>query len=255
MRQRHILAFSATFAVLLTGTQPAVAGSVHINDMGANTSIARPGAPKNIVGLKRLTHTITLNTGAKTYGLRYLAAFDDKRPGVSVIGEGYIGMPVPSGCNWYAGGFFDVVINGKTIGTTPVHSFFGRSTGNRGQVDFVFDAPQGLVRVRFVAQAGDDVLHCQVLLEPKVEITKLRILLRCYPSAFISTAERHVLTPTRDLKQGDHAELDSAKEDWLLYYDPKIDAGQVFGNRTGVGPCAVLWPRGNPQKVHFGVAS
>jgi hypothetical protein len=172
-----------------------------------------------------------------------------------VIGEGYIGMPQPSGCNWYAGGFFDLVINGRTIGTTPAHSFLGRTTGDRGQIDYVFDTPQALVRVRFVGLSDADVLRCQALLEPKLPITSLRVNLRCYPSAFVSNAERHVLTPVRDLKQGERTELDPAREFWLLYYDPKIDAGQVLGNRTGVGPCAVLWPVGAARRVRFAVAS
>ena len=63
-----------------------------------------------------------------------------------------------------------------------------------------------------------------------------------------------MLTPLRDLKQGEKAELDPATESWLLYYDAKIDLGQTLSNRTGVGPCAVVWPAGAARKARFLVA-
>jgi hypothetical protein len=64
-----------------------------------------------------------------------------------------------------------------------------------------------------------------------------------------------VLTPTRDLAQGENAELDLATESWLLYYDRSFDAGHVSPSRTGVGPCAVLWPASQANKVGFTVGS
>ncbi len=228
---------------------------VLVTDHGAHTSIAGPRAPRHIIGLPRTMHTIDMDTGAKKYGLQYVVAHDAKRPGVAIPGEGYIGMPRPSGQNWYAGGFFDLQINGTTIGTTPAHSYAGRAVGNRGYVDFVFDTPMSLVRIRFVAIAGSDALYCQTLLEPKTEINSLRVALRCYPSAFVSKADRHVLTPVRDMAQGEHAELDLAREWWLLYYDRIFDAGHVSPSRTGVGPCAVLWPGTQTTRASFTVGS
>lgn len=229
--------------------------AVVVTDHGAQTSVAGPGAPAHIVGLPRTMHLISLDAGARTYGLRYLAAHDPKRPDVAIPGEGYIGMPQPSDCNWYGGGFFDLQINGQTLGTTLLHSFTGRSTGDRGYADFVFDASVARVRVRFVAIAGSDVLYAQALLEPKTDITGLRVVLRCYPSAFVSDAERHVLTPARDLRQGEKADLDPATEYWLLYYDRIVDHGSAASGRQGVGPCAVLWPPQQPSKATFTVAS
>ena len=228
---------------------------VIVTDYGAHTSTAGPGAPKHIIGLQRLSHVIVMDTGVREYGLRYGVAHDDKRPGVAILGEGYIGMSKPANCNWYAGGFFDLQINGQTIGTTPIHSLIGRGVGNRGCVDFVFDTRLALVRIRFVALAGSDALYCQALLEPKTEIKSLRLILRCYPSAYVSNSDRHVLTPVRDLAQGKRAELDLAREWWLLYYDRIFDAGHVSPSRTGVGPCSVLWPGGQTNKVSFTVAS
>jgi hypothetical protein len=164
-------------------------------------------------------------------------------------------MPQPVDCNWYGGGFFDVQLNGQSIGTTLIHSLTGRSSGARGTADFVFDTSQAVVRVRFVAQAGGDCLYAQVLLEPKVEIKSVRVSVRCYPSAFVSDADRHVLTPARDLAQGERAELDVANEWWTLYYDRIYDAGTISPTHSGVGPCAMLWVPSQTEKAGFTVGS
>ncbi len=252
---RHLITLCALVGAAASLVAQSSAPRVEVTDKGAHTSIAGPGAPRHIVGLPRVAHTILMDTGVRTYGLQYTVAHDPKRPDIAIPGEGYIGMPRPANCNWYAGGFLDLWINGKSIGSTPVHSFLGRSVGSRGQVDFVFDTAASLVRIRFVALAGGDALYCQVLLEPKSEIKDLQVRLRCYPSAFVSNAERHVLTPTRDLAQGKQANLDPAEEGWLLYYDRIFDAGYVGKSRTGLGPCSVLWPAGQPDKVAFTVAA
>jgi hypothetical protein len=248
--------FSLTAAFCLAmAVCSAAPAQVLVTDQGVQTGVIGPGAPAHTVGLNRHHHTIVMSTGAQTYGLRYGVALDPKKPGTAVPGEGYIGMPEPAGCNWYAGGFFDLAINGKSIGPTLVHSFTGRSSPGRGTVDFVFDAPQAVVRVRFVAKAGGDCLYAQALLEPKVEITNVRVSLRCYPSAFVHDADRHVLTPLRDLAQGERAKLDVAREWWTLYYDRIYDAGYTSAAQRGVGPCAALWLPGQTERVGFTVAS
>lgn len=234
----------------LACAQPA---QVLVSDTGLTTGRIGPGAPAHTIGLERHEQTLVMDTGVKQYGLRYVAAYDEKRPGVAIPGEGYLGMPQPAACNWYHGGFFDLQINGRSIGTTPVHSVTGRSSGERGIADFVFDTPMAIVRVRFVALAGQDALYCQALLEPKGEVKSVRVILRCYPSAFVSNAGRHVMTPTRDLTQGEKTELDLAQEWWLLYYDRIYDAGYVSPTHTGVGPCAALWPGNQASKVGFTV--
>lgn len=118
----------------------------------------------------------------------------------------------------------------------------------------MFDTSQAVVRVRFIALAGGDCLYAQTLLEPKVEIKSMRVAVRCYPSAFVSDAERHVLTPTRDLAQGQRAELDVTKEWWTLYYDHIYDAGTISPTHRGAGPCAMLWVPNQTEKAGFTVA-
>ncbi|NCO39585.1 MAG: hypothetical protein COY42_28775 [Armatimonadetes bacterium CG_4_10_14_0_8_um_filter_66_14] len=250
---RYLMTMCATVGILASACAQEPPAQVLVTDHGAQTSVAGPGAPAHIVGLQRTMHTVSMDTGVKDYGLRYVIAHDDKRPGVAIPGEGYIGMPQPADCNWYGGGFFDLQLNGQTIGTTPLHSLVGRGGGNRGYVDFTFDTPLSVIRIRFVTLAGNDALYCQALLEPKAEITSVRVAVRCYPSAFVNNSDRHVLTPVRKVAQGEHAELDPSKEWWLLYYDRLFDAGQVSPSRTGVGPCSVLWPGAQADKVSFTV--
>ncbi len=229
------------------------AAEVLVDDSGVRTSLAGPGAPKHIIGLQRHLQTISLNTGVKTYGVSYTVATDPEKPEVAIPGEGYIGMPRPVSCNWYAGGFFDLQLNGETIGGTPISSLTGRSSGDRGTVDFVFDTPLSLIRIRFVALDGGDCLFAQVLLEPKQEITSVQVLTRCYPSAYVSNSERRVLTPTRDLLQGERADLDLPSEWWTLYYDRVYDAGFAGPTQRGVGPCAMLWLPDQTQSAGFTV--
>lgn len=241
--------------ILCSRSQAQAPPPVLVTDSGVTTATIGPGAPAHTIGLQGHRQLISLDTGARVYGLRYVIARDPNKPQSAIPGEGYIGMPQPVDCNWYGGGFFDVQLNGQTIGTTLIHSLTGRSSTGRGTADFVFDTWQAVVRVRFVALSGGDCLYAQVLLEPKVEIQSVRVSVRCYPSAFVSDAERHVLTPTRDLAQGERTELDVAKEWWTLYYDRIYDAGYISPTHSGVGPCAMLWVPGQTEKAGFTVGS
>jgi hypothetical protein len=232
-----------------------VQAQVLVTESAVQTWVNGPGAPAHVIGLEHQSQTVTMDTGRQTYAVRYLAARDPKDPKVAIPGEGYIGMTLPSDCNWYGGGFFDLQLNGKSIGPVPIHSLTGRSSGNRGIADFVFDHPLALIRVRFVALAGGDCLFTQVLIEPKQEIAAVRVATRCYPSGYISdSGARRVRTPTRDLAQGERAELDLDSEFWTLYYDRVVDAGSVASNgANGVGPCAMLWLPEQTEKVAFTV--
>lgn len=243
-------------AVILSRLSPAQEPpQVLVTDSGVRTVTIGPGAPRHTVGLQGHRHTIVMDTGARTYALRYAVALDPNNAQAAIPGEGYIGMPQPSDQNWYAGGFFDLRLNGKSIGGKLIHSLTGRSSRARGTTDFVFDAPQAVVRVRFVAKAGGDCVYAQTLFEPKQEITSVQIATRCYPSGYIQDGRRRVQTTTRDFAQGDRAVLDVKNEWWTLYYDRVYDAGYIGTTRSGVGPCAVLWVPDQTEKARFTVGS
>lgn len=226
---------------------------VAVTDRGVTTRVPGQGAPAHVIGLTQINHQVNLDTGKVDYGLLYVACADPKDPKGAIPGEGYIGMPGPCSCNWYHGGFFDLEINGRSLGRTMIDSLTVRSVADRGYCDFVFDAPMAAVRVRFVAKAGGDCLYAQVLLEPKETIKSVRLTTRCYPSAFVSNSDRHVLTATRDLGQGEKAELDGPTEWWTLYYDSLYDQGYQSPQAKGVGPCAMLWQPSEVAKAGFTV--
>ena len=249
MRMTCYLPFLLLMAGLLPPAGAADAPAVVVTDHGQHENTLGPGAPTHVIGLTGVPHEMDLDTGTVVYGLNYVSAIDPKTPGGAVPGEGYIGMTKPTRANWYGGGFFDLTLNGQSIGRRFVHSFTGRSAGNRGTADFVFDTAQAVVRVRFVALAGGDGLFCQARVEPKETIKSARLDLRCYPAGFITTGDRHVLSPMRDLPQSEAGTLDPAKEWWLFCYDKVFDLGVYANGRTGEGPCAVLWP---PEQVSGG---
>lgn len=227
-----VLSALAASALWAQAAPPRVA----IHDHGPTERLGGPGAPAPVVGLMRITHDITLNTGTVAYGLRYTVGRDPDDPAAAVPGEGYIGMSRPVAANWYAGGFFDLKLNGESIGTRMVEVFAGHASADRGYVDYVFDTPQAVVRLRLVGLAGGDCLYTQVLLEPRVDIEDVSLALRCYPSGFITGPTRRALTAARELTAGERAALDLEDEWWVNYYD----SGRGIG-AAGDGPCSVLW--------------
>ena len=255
MKRLHMIVASCVSLILCSLSLAQEPPQVLVTDSGVQTATIGPGAPAHVIDLQRHQQTIVMDTATHTYGLRYTVARDPKDPQAAIPGEGYIGMPQPSNQNWYAGGFLDLRLNGKSIGGKLIHSLTGRSTEGRGTVDFVFDASQAVVRVRFVAKAGGDCVYAQVLFEPKQEITSVQVRTRCYPSGYIQDGRRHVLTATRDFAQGDRAVLDVEKEWWTLYYDRVYDAGYIGTTRSGVGPCAMLWIPDQTEKAGFTVGS
>lgn len=217
---------------------------VRIYDHGMQSSLGGPGAPAHVIGLTRLSHDITLNTGKVAYGLRYTVAKDPKDPAAAIPGEGYVGMSNPVNANWYGGGFFDLKLDGQTIGNHMVQTFAGRAMGDRGYVDYVFNTPQAIVRLRFVGLAGSDGLYTQVLLEPKVELKQITLALRCYPAGFINGASRQALTPTRDLLHSARESLNLEQEWWLNYFDTTRGLGDPAD-----GSCSVLWAPSQMQEA------
>ena len=241
------LAVASCLVLILSSPSPAQPPSgeppqVVVTDSGT----LGPGAPRHDVGLKHHQHTIVMDTAVRTYALRYWVALDTNNPPAIIPGGGYIGMPRPVDQNWSASGFFVMRLNGQSLGNTLIHSVTGRSTGDRGIADFVFDTAQAVVRIRFVALPGGDCLYAQVLLEPKEEIGSVWLDTYCYPSAYVADSNRHVRTATRDFAQGEKAELNIANDWWMLCYDSVYDAGYIGQGAFG----AVRKGRGmNPKRL------
>lgn len=227
---------AAALAVLLTAT-------VCAQD-GVGVSLPKPSERKLTSGPHEghtfREQTASFSTGVREYGISYKACVDPAHaPDVGLL-EGYIGMPVPTSCNWYHSGFLFVEINGRDLGPTPLSTMLISEDGKRAMVDLVWHAQVADVRVRFLALPAHDNLLCEVALEPREEITSLTVKLRCYPSYFTSwnkrDGARRVRTPSALVEQG-KAQTLSASENWYgVYYDEVFDVARGEGE----GPCAMM---------------
>jgi hypothetical protein len=221
-------------------------------DHGRTERMVEANAREDLRGRTQIEHQMDLDTGRVVYGLRYYA-YAGKEPSDLVYGEGYIGMPEPAKCNWYYGGFLDLQIDGRSIGNAPMRGMSGVGGDAWGRIDMVFETTQAMVRVRFAARTGDDALLAQVRLEPKQKIASLRLILRCYPSAFSQETRRYVMTPVRELEQGKTVTLDGDREPWVFCADKLLDAGIHVAPHTGAGGCAALWATGQTVRASVGV--
>ena len=230
-----VLFFGALLAsVFAEGQAPEVA----VNDLGVRyRTVRHPGHE----GHRAVSHDILLQNDIVTYGIRYTACVDNAHaPRVAPL-EGYIGMPRPCSCNWYHGGFLEVIVDGENIGTYPLGDFSALDSGSRGLCRLVWDYPGGQARVSFVLEPKARYLKCQVLLRPKAEVKSIALRLRCYPSYFTAyhprKGARRVKTPAALVKEGENKTLAGGANWWAVYYDEVFDVARGEGE----GPCGLLY--------------
>jgi len=248
-------AWLATLVVVPLALQAQAAQLARSATVSTQGLQVKPIARGPKAGKLRAEQHFTFALGDTTFRTRYSVVMDPKQKGKAFPSEGYIGMPGPSSCNWYAGGFLFVRINGRDIGRTKLHAGVVSETGSRAMADLVWDAEVARVRVRLAGLAGDDKLLCEIALEPKQEIKSLRVLLRCYPSFFTAwhkrNGDRKIATPAATLKQGDNVTLPADKHWYGVYYDTIFDVAKGEGH----GPCAAMFPPDTFKTVRFGVGS
>ncbi|MEW6358845.1 MAG: beta-galactosidase trimerization domain-containing protein [Planctomycetota bacterium] len=146
-----------------------------------------------------------------------------------------LGMTRPASCNWYAQGFFDVIIDGEGLHEYPATFDVLRRGGPDTLLQATWDTPKGKVAVRFLLRDGDDKLLMQAALEPKTEPKSIQLRLLCYPNGFYGDKDRWISTATRAVQHANQVQLDPAKEPWIVYYDKALT-----GDKT-VGPCGLLY--------------
>ncbi len=178
--------------------------------------------------------------GPVPYTLSYHARTDPKKPQEVLWAEGYLGMPGPTSCNWYGGGFLFLSLNGKDVGRTPVHSVRAVETTGRGILDLVWRHELADVRVRLLGLQDQPCLLCEVAIERRPGMRSAELDLRCYPSFFTAwhkrTGARRVQTPSLVVSEGETRELPVAENWWALYYDEVFDVAKGEGE----GPCVML---------------
>ena len=190
-----------------------------------------------------------LDTGAQTFGVRYVAGYDPAIADRVFPLEGSIGMDAPSLCNWYHSGFLWVFLDGEDAGTAPLSSMNVSEMGDRGIVDMVWHHPKATVRVRFVAYPGKDALYAEIAIEPTVPLTRSEVRMRCYPCYFTThnkrVGARRIQTPNGLVKEGENQVLPAAQHTWALYYDEVFDVAKGEGE----GPCALAFAPDGVQTI------
>lgn len=223
-------------ALLLTLPLFAADGSVTVSV--GQLSHRKSDVPPH-VGHDCVNQQASLDTGAIKYGLQYTACWDPSHENGTGFLEGYLGMPLPTGANWYAGGFLGLKINGVDLGATRLSELWASEKGARGNLKLFWDTPQAGVTVSFVALPGDDRLFCGITLNPKTEIKSLSLRLMTYPSYFTywnkRDGNRQLLTATQTYPQaeGKPVTLDPAAQWWFSLYDTIFDPAKGEGDGGG----------------------
>ncbi|MCE5216348.1 hypothetical protein LLH03_04860 [bacterium] len=223
---------------------------------GPATVVLAPVSERQLTepGLVSREQSARFSFGPIPYSISYRVRVDKNR-NVIVPSEGYLGMPLPTSCNWYGGGFLTVTLNGQDIGMTPAGSVIVSQTGSQAILDLVWHHAIATVRVRFVGLPGRDRLYCEISFDPKQEIKSLALGLRCYPSFFTSWYKRDgarlIQTPTATIRQGEAAKLPARDQWWALYSDDVFDVAKGEGE----GPCAMMYLPGQPSEVNYAPGS
>ncbi len=148
-----------------------------------------------------------------------------------------VGMIAPTGCNFYAGGFIDLLIDGASIGgnqATIERLTWPAATGYR----LTWQIPGATVALTFVGADGDDHLTLHGAVQSEEIINTVEVRLRCFPSSFTEPRERFVATAGRELEAGARVVL-PPDECWALFADRHFDEATLPAQSRG--PCALLF--------------
>lgn len=242
---------SAFALALCAGVLPAADTPVALVQLQEPTERNLSADSKDHPGHLFREQTATFDLGDVDYRIAYKACVDPAHGDQVAPLEGYLGMPGPSSCNWYHGGFLAIHLNGRDIGATPLSSMTVVENTGRAIMDMVWRDQAADVRVRIVGLPGRDYLICEVALDPVAEITSVGLKLRCYPSFFTSyhkrDGARRVQTPATLIEQGANETLPADENWWAVYYDEVFDVERGEGE----GPCALLLPPGQATEIRL----
>ncbi|NOZ24207.1 MAG: hypothetical protein GXP25_24290 [Planctomycetes bacterium] len=198
---------------------------------------------KKIDGGKNLRDTFDFLGTIARFRLSYDISITDSTPKGKCFSRLWVfkekmptlGMTRPASCNWYAQGFFDVIIDGEGLHEYPAVFKIVRRGGPDAMLKAVWDTPKGKVTACFLLRDGDDKLLMQVGIEPKAKPKSIQLRLLCYPNGFYGDKDRWITTSVRSVQHTNQAQLDPSKEPWVVYYDKAIT-----GDKT-VGACGLLY--------------
>ncbi|MCX7599369.1 MAG: hypothetical protein N2512_10990 [Armatimonadetes bacterium] len=202
---------------------------------------AGPGAPEPLGGYPGHDNhptkkwTVVLACQPCSYSLQHWACYHESHAPHAIALEGQIGMTSPAGFNWYHNGFFNFSLDGEAGRNYPVKAVRALDQGERGSCEFVWDMPAAWVRARFMVIPGEEPLFCAITTHPKGDhVPLLTVSLVAYPSGYFHQGQRVAVTAAGVYKTRAEAELDAAREWWVVFYDEKYDMG-VEGGGGGAG--------------------
>jgi len=205
---------------------------------------------------------VTFDTGKRKITLIYRTSNDPSllKPGQKYH-SGDIGMwTVGLHSGWYGNGFIDILVNGLSLLRDYKPEITSESKGEEAKASYTWDTPEAKIRMTFTAKSGDDKIFLRVNIEPKKGINSIETRLLCFPSSFggrggsgpkIEPIDRWISTYKRDIQHTQKVTL-QPDEFWILYYDKIWDRAKK--EKCG-GPCALLFPPNEPEKVTIDVKS
>jgi hypothetical protein len=217
----------------LTFMAAAAFGAVTISDTGAKEV--------RVNNYSRVNRTVTFNNnGPVAYNLSYSYINDPeytKENPKAVLPQ--IGDPsayttgLGLNSSWYQSGFLGIEINGKSLNRTIAKEFKVVEQGKRGVYDIIWSPEWGDVRARFVSMQDDNKLYLEVSVDPKVQVSSLKLKFACMPGGVAPKKDEWFSTAERNVQHSpDIVAIDTKKEPWILFYDTQ---------NTSAGTCALAY--------------
>jgi hypothetical protein len=243
LRQVTLVGWLLSAPLLVLAAQ---APEVGVSDTGFTTHAGTwECAPGHLIQNRE----IDLVCGSVRYGFGYTGCMDPSHGDQHPAAEGNFGMPVPTNCNWYWGGFLNILINGQDAVRYTVSDMRALDTGSRGSLQVVWQHPDAEVGLRMLLLPGENHVLSFLTWRPRPgkQVTSVTVKLTCYPSFFTTSrhrqGERHCLTPRTDEREPRTLTLVPTADTWLCYYDKVFDRAKGEGE----GPCAALVAPGSVQ--------
>jgi len=210
--------------------------------------------------------TLRLESGLTSYVLEWRARI---MPNGDVyctnVPSAGIGMTRPSEPNWFSGGFFNVEVNGMSLGNAVPEFEVIQLTEERQGIRGHWTLDYADVEIVFSLLEDDALMLDGKVLPTGKNPHTLTIVLRCIPSAgqhnwSPDSQDKWLMTAARNNRHGAIPYLDVEKEHWFLFYDkindyPFVNKEQPGMNKDAKGPCAFLLEPENVRWAHINVTN
>jgi len=235
---------------------PAVCRTSEVLVERTTTTRRRADDAERRPGQLELESRYTIDSRQQAYRIcyrRYLDSGLGARPpqptsGAVEIMSG-IGLERPLESGWYWRGFFNVLIDGVSLGSCRPEERLVVDGPRRGAA-FRWSMPKASVDVTFGMLPMQDGLHLDISVDPKAALERdIEVQLIGFPCGFHRDGVRTLTTAVAVYRgnndaRGRHEAPDVETEWWWLFGDDVYR--EAARNR---GACAVLFPPGEPRKA------